>query len=472
MIQNTKGVVALVENGSGLQVLAGSNGYTGGTTVNGGTLEVDGSLAAGANVYVSGGVVRGTGGVGNVVVQYGAAVSPGNLAGAGTLTANSFLLNPGATINYTVSAGAITNFLNVTNGLDVSTYLAPTAGSQATINLVNGATLSAGTYALIGYNSLAASFNSSVFALTGTTAGDTYSLFTTAGAGTGAGVIDLSVSIPPSVVSGVWGNASGGTWSTNGNWTNGTAPGLTSSQDTATFATNLSGTAAVTLDSSRTLASLGFSTTGTTGYVIAPSSTANTLTLANGSSATTISNSGGSQTIQAPIVLGSNLSVTASTGSVLTIAGSISQEPSTNESLSVSGGGELILSGTSDYSGGTAVNAGTLAVTAASALPSSGLLTISGGGRLVLGGGSGIGALFGASSSISSGEVALSAVAQASSTIATGDENMATLGDAPALCKLAGSAVGGSAAAVPEPGTIVLLLVGAAALAAWRRKKD
>ena len=69
-----------------------------------------------------------------------------------------------------------------------------------------------------------------------------------------------------------------------------------------------------------------------------------------------------------------------------------------NVALTMSGNGELILTGANTYSGGTSVSGGTLEIAAASALPGSGLVTISGGGRLVLGSGSGIGALLAASS--------------------------------------------------------------------------
>ncbi len=171
-------------------------------------------------------------------------------------------------------------------------------------------------------------------------------------------------------------------WSTSGNWTGG-VPG--SGQDTAVFGTALtSGTATVTLDGSRSLASLGFSTTGGNSYAIAASG-ASTLTLANTLTSTAaLSNSGGNHAINAPIVLGSNLSVTATTGSALTIAGGIS-ESSPSTSVSVSGGGELILSGADTYTGGTNVSAATLAITSASALSSTGVVTISGGGQTRVG---------------------------------------------------------------------------------------
>ena len=104
-------------------------------------------------------------------------------------------------------------------------------------------------------------------------------------------------------------------------------------------------------------------------------------------------------------------------------------------------------------------------------------MTIAAGGRLVLGSGAGIGALLAASSPVNSGAAALSAAASVPATIAPMEsnvENMATLGDAPALPRGgAGSAVGGTAAAVPEPGTIALLAAGAIvfAAAAVRRKR-
>ena len=88
-----------------------------------------------------------------------------------------------------------------------------------------------------------------------------------------------------------------------------------SGQDTAVFGAALtSGTATVTLDGSRSLASLGFSTTGGNSYVIAASGVS-TLTLANTLTSTAaLSNSGGNHAINWPIVLGSNLSVSATTG--------------------------------------------------------------------------------------------------------------------------------------------------------------
>ena len=126
-------------------------------------------------------------------------------------------------------------------------------------------------------------------------------------------MIDLVISPSGSqTINGTWATNGSGTWSTSGNWTGG-VPG--SGQDTAVFGTALtSGTATVTLDGSRSLASLGFSTTGGNSYVIAASG-ASTLTLANTLTSTAaLSNSGGNHAINAPIVLGSNLNVTCHDG--------------------------------------------------------------------------------------------------------------------------------------------------------------
>ena len=168
------------------------------------------------------------------------------------------------------------------------------------------------------------------------------------------------ISAPP-LTNGQWGVNSGGTWSTAGNWTGGSVPGR-NPQDTAVFGTVLtSGTATVTLDGNRSLSSLGFSTTGANSYVISASN-GSTLTLSNtGGAAATISNSGGNHTIAVPITLGSNLSVTAATGSTLTSAGR-SARAARSTTLSVSGGGTLVLSGNNTYTGATTVNAGTLQI--------------------------------------------------------------------------------------------------------------
>ena len=112
--------------------------------------------------------------------------------------------------------------------------------------------------------------------------------------------------------------------------------------------------------------------------MINPSSYTSTLILSNTAGPATISNSAGNNTINAPITLESNLDVSASTGNVLTIAGAIS-ESGGSCSLTLSGNGELILSGLNTYSGGTDVSGGTLVVSSNEGIADGSSLTVGAG---------------------------------------------------------------------------------------------
>jgi autotransporter-associated beta strand protein len=84
--------VNLVKLGAGTLTLAGANAYSGTTTVNAGTLLVNGTISTGA-VTVVGGVLGGSGVVkGAVTVQSGGTLSPGESIGALTIS-NSLVLS-------------------------------------------------------------------------------------------------------------------------------------------------------------------------------------------------------------------------------------------------------------------------------------------------------------------------------------------------------------------------------------------
>jgi autotransporter-associated beta strand protein len=92
------GTVSLVMSGSGTQVLAGSNTYTGPTTINQGTLVVDGSLASPVTIN-SGGVLGGSGSLGSVSVRASGQIAPGSPAGTLHIS-GSLSLASGAIMDY------------------------------------------------------------------------------------------------------------------------------------------------------------------------------------------------------------------------------------------------------------------------------------------------------------------------------------------------------------------------------------
>lgn len=86
----------LVKTGTGRLVLSGSGTYAGVTTINQGTLEVNGTNASTINVN-TGGTLAGTGGVANTTVGSGGRIAPGTAASPGILVAQLTALQSGST---------------------------------------------------------------------------------------------------------------------------------------------------------------------------------------------------------------------------------------------------------------------------------------------------------------------------------------------------------------------------------------
>ena len=191
----------------------------------------------------------------------------------------------------------------------------------------------------------------------------------------------------PALASASWFNP--GNWVVSGGSTNAYGIPGSSAPDAVTFGTAIgSSTATITLDGNWTIGALTFCTTGGGSYLIAlaPGDTTSTLTLAGTGTSFPLSNNGGNHTIAVPLVLQSNISVSATTGSSLTISGPIS-EASPGTSVTLAGGGVLVLSGSNTYTGGTIINGGILVAANGATSTSGANGSATGSGSVVLNGG-------------------------------------------------------------------------------------
>jgi fibronectin-binding autotransporter adhesin len=156
-------LVALTKSGGGTWVLTAANGYSGGTTVSGGILYVNGSLANGnANSVASGATLGGTGVIGAATTISGK-LSPG-FGGIGTLSfSNGLTWNGGGT------AGSTTDWLfdlGAANASDLASVIGSfTKGTGSVFRFDLGNATASGTYTLASWTG-SATFSAGDFSYT------------------------------------------------------------------------------------------------------------------------------------------------------------------------------------------------------------------------------------------------------------------------------------------------------------------
>ncbi|CAD6562021.1 hypothetical protein LMG27952_07658 [Paraburkholderia hiiakae] len=331
---------SLTKSGGGTLTLSGVNTYTGGTTITGGTLAVTGTGTAGAPFSA-------------VTVGSGAALDVQN-------TLPNFVTLSGGTLETTTGSGVVNGPVAL---FGTSTFAAG-SGSVLTVNgNMSGSGLNVsgtGTIVLTGVNT----YGGITLIGGGTLQGNTTSLQGT--------FTDNSTLVFNQAGNGVFSGSIVGTGAL-----------VKQNAGTLTFNTTQSynGGTAVT---GGTLAVVGGGTAGAPGGMVTVGSGAaldlqnalyNEVTLAGGTLETTIGNG----VVDGPVTLNGNSTFTTGARAVLTVAGIVSgSTPSTG--LNVSGTGTVVLTGQNNYSGGTVITGGTLALGTGGSLAAGGMVDLAAAG--------------------------------------------------------------------------------------------
>jgi autotransporter-associated beta strand protein len=200
---------SLSKVGTGSLTLWGANTYTGGTKVNAGVLNVDGSLAGA--VTVNGGILGGSGSAGTVSVAAGGGIQ-GGYAGAGTLTLASLAYSGSGVLNIVPTPSNVPVIVSGSNSLTVSGG----AGSVA-VNVISPPVTS-GAAPVIRYSGAIQGTGFSAFTLGTTPAGRSVSYGSLVN---NPGEIDLNVVVTPVI----WTGSTSTAWLATdtlpapGNWT-------------------------------------------------------------------------------------------------------------------------------------------------------------------------------------------------------------------------------------------------------------
>ena len=335
------GTGSVAQNGAGVTTLAASNTYTGGTTVNAGTL----ALGAANRLADSGAVTVNAGSfdLGGFSETVGAVTLAGGSITNGTLTGSS----------YDMQSGSVSAALAGNAALTKST--ASTVTLSASNTYAGGTTVNAGTLALGAANRLADSGAVTV----------------------NAGSFDL----------GGFSETVGAVTLAGGSITNGTLTGSSYDMQSGSVSAALAGNAALTKSTASTV-TLSASNTYAGGTTVNAGTlaTAGSQRLADTGAVTVNSNAtfaiGGDETIgslsgSGAVELGGRLTTGASNS---TYSGSMSGLGG----LTKSGAGTFTLSGASTYTGDTILAAGTLVLNNANALWTGGVLSMDAGTTLTV----------------------------------------------------------------------------------------
>ena len=158
----------LIKDGPGLVTLMAQNTYTGGTTIIGGVLQVNGSIASSSLTTVNnGGTLTGSGTIGNTIVGAGGLFAPGNgRAGSSIAVSGNLAFQSGAV--YLAQLGpSAASFANVTGtatlgGATVNAVFAPGTSVSRQYTILSAAGGVSGAFAPTAVTNLPANIQSAL----------------------------------------------------------------------------------------------------------------------------------------------------------------------------------------------------------------------------------------------------------------------------------------------------------------------
>ncbi len=370
---STAGTLSLVKTGTGAITLSGANTYSGGTSLNNGTLRVSnmtGSATGTGNVTLAAGTLASgpVGIIGGNVIAGGTAhtIAPGGIGSIGTLTLGGLTTNSNTTLAFDlgspVSGGTYNGDLITigAGGLDVS--------NGATLSFASNPTV-VGNYRLFGGTFAGATQANFTFP---TAPSDlTYSLLSPAN---DSGYFDLVVGYLAQ--SGQWNVNGPGAFSYNvgANWDSNSIPNAPGVVATFGGGPVTSGAVTVNIDAADVAGSLVFNN-ATTVYTLANSG--GSIKLNNSGNMNTQSLPGslvdvqaGAPLINASLILADSAGNTfnVASGATLTVSGPGISEANGTQNLLKTGAGTLTINAPSTYTGSTTVHGGTLRTTASGAI--------------------------------------------------------------------------------------------------------